>query len=129
MIAGILGGYVTGLVAGVLIGLPAQLSGEHLAMPVIAGVGVLGGLLRDIAPAPDSIWRFSPLPDLNIYRFFKESQHYRDTAFHLLLFAGILTAEALRQMLGLRFTTKELFFLTPVSAAMPHPHPASLAAV
>lgn len=128
LIAGILGGYVTGLLAGVLIALPAQMNGEHLAMPLIAGVGVLGGLLRDIAPAPESIWKFSPLPDLNIWRFFRESKNYRHTAYHLLLLAGIVLAEALRQMLGLRFK-KELFFLTPVSPGNPHPHPVTMAAV
>ncbi len=28
-------------------------------MPLLAGVGVLGGLLRDLAPDPEEIWRFS----------------------------------------------------------------------
>src|SRR5512133_2892137 len=50
LIAGIVGGYVSGLVSGVLISLPAVLAGEHLAMPLLAGIGVLGGLLRDLAP-------------------------------------------------------------------------------
>src|ERR1051326_1529863 len=77
MLAGILGGYVAGLLSGVLIALPALFHGEHLAMPLLAGIGVLGGLLRDIAPESEAIWRFSPLPDLNIYRFFKESWLYR----------------------------------------------------
>jgi len=60
---------------------------------------VLGGLLRDIAPDPEEIWRFSPFPDLSIIRFFKESRNYRTTAFHLLFCAGILFAEFLRQTL------------------------------
>ncbi len=40
LIAGILGGYVTGLLSGVLISLPAMLNpsgGEHLTMPLLAG--------------------------------------------------------------------------------------------
>ena len=53
-------------------------------MPLLAGVGVLGGLLRDLAPDPEEIWRFSPFFDLNIWRFFKESRNYQRTAFHLL---------------------------------------------
>ena len=32
---------------------------------------------------PRRIWRFSPFFDLSIYRFFKESQNYRRTVFHL----------------------------------------------
>jgi len=97
IIAGILGGYVTGLLSGVLISLPAFIHGEYLAMPLLAGVGVLGGLLRDLAPDSEEIWRFSPFFDLNIYRFFKESKDYRRTAFHLVFPAGILVAEALRR--------------------------------
>ena len=99
LIAGILGGYITGLLSGVLISLPALFNAEYLAMPLLAGVGVLGGILRDLAPDPEEIWRFSPFFDLNIYRFFKESKDYRRTAFHLVFPAGILVAEALRRML------------------------------
>ena len=100
-IAGILGGYVTGLVSGVLISLPALFPGrEYLTLPLLAGVGVLGGLVRDLAPDPEEIWRFSPYFDLNIWRFFRESRNYQRTAFHLLLLAAILVAEFLRQILA-----------------------------
>src|ERR1051325_1636924 len=113
LIAGVLGGYVTGLVCGVLISLPAVFAGQHLTMPLLAGVGVLGGLLRDLAPNPDEIWRFSFF-DLSIYRFFKESQNYRRAAFHLLFFAGVLVAEAVRRIMA-RFLEKDVFVLTPAT--------------
>jgi len=103
LLAGILGGYVTGLLSGTLISLPAMFAHFHsepATLPLLAGIGVLGGLLRDIAPNPEEIWRFSPFPDLNIIRFFRESRNYYRTAFHLLCFAGILFAEFLRQSLG-----------------------------
>ena len=101
LLAGILGGYVTGLVSGVLISLPALFPGrELLTLPLLAGVGVLGGLVRDLAPDPEEIWRFSPYFDLNIWRFFRESRNYQRTAFHLLLLAAILVAEFLRQILA-----------------------------
>jgi two-component system LytT family sensor kinase len=99
LLAGILGGYVTGLLSGTLIALPAVFDGQPVTLPLLAGIGVLGGLLRDIAPDPEEIWRFSPFPDLSIIRFFKESRDYRRTAFHLLFCAGILFAEFLRQAL------------------------------
>jgi two-component system LytT family sensor kinase len=102
LIAGILGGYVTGLASGVLISLPAMLNpsgGEQMTMPLLAAVGVLGGVLRDLAPDTDEIWRFTPFFDLNVYRFFKESRNHRRTAFHLEFTAGILVAEFLRQLL------------------------------
>jgi len=96
LIAGIMGGYVTGLLSGILISLPAVFT-DPLVMPLFAGVGVLGGLLRDLAQDPEEVWRFSPFFDLNIYRFFRENKDHRRTAFHLIFPAGILVAEALRQ--------------------------------
>ncbi|HLH19566.1 MAG TPA: histidine kinase [Bryobacteraceae bacterium] len=95
LLAGLIGGYVTGLLSGILISLPA-VPGDHVALPVLAGIGVFGGLLRDLAPDPEEIWRFSFF-DLSIYRFFKESRYYRRASFHLLFFVGILLAEAVRQ--------------------------------
>jgi two-component system LytT family sensor kinase len=100
LLAGILGGYVTGLLSGILIAMPAVFTNAALSLPLLAGVGVLGGLLRDLAPDPEEIWRFSPFPDLNIFRFFKETRNYRGTAFHLLFGAGILVAEFLRSELS-----------------------------
>jgi len=110
LIAGLLGGYVTGLIAGILISLPAVYNGEYLMLPLLAGIGVLGGLLRDMAPSPDEVWRFSPFFDLSIYRFFKEKQNHWRTGFQLIFFAAILCAEGLRQWLwGL--WEKRVFFL------------------
>ena len=117
LLAGLLGGYVTGLVSGVLISLPAMFGGQHLALPFLAGIGVLGGLLRDLAPQPEEIWRFSPFFDLSIYRFFTERKNHRRTAFHLMLVAAILYAEFLRQILG-QFSPR-IFRLVQ---GWPHPH-------
>jgi two-component system LytT family sensor kinase len=101
LMAGILGGYVTGLTSGVLISLPALFPGrELLTLPLLAGVGVLGGLVRDLAPDPEEIWRFSPYFDLNIWRFFKDNRNYQRAAYHLLMLAAILGAEFLRQILA-----------------------------
>jgi two-component system, LytTR family, sensor kinase len=122
-LAGLLGGYVTGLLSGLLISLPAFIiKHEHLTMPALAAMGVLGGLLRDLAPDPEDIWRMSPFPDLSIYRFLKENQNPRRAAFHLSLLAAILTAEFVRQHLSelTSFRQTELFRLAPPSH-QPHP--------
>jgi two-component system LytT family sensor kinase len=113
LIAGILGGYVTGLLSGALISLPALFAGEGLTLPLLAGVGVLGGLLRDLAPDPEEIWRFSPFFDLSIYRFFKARTDHRRTAYQLVFLAAILFAEFLRQTLGYLFTEKSVYFSAP----------------
>jgi two-component system, LytTR family, sensor kinase len=121
LIAGLLGGYVTGLVSGILIAIPAVFHQEYLTLPLLAGVGVLGGLLRDLAPTPEEVWRFSPFPDLNIYRFFKEKHHHWHTGFQLVFFSAILCAEALRQGLGGLFnsTHRELVFCLAPPGAEP----------
>ena len=67
--AGMVGGYVSGLVAGVLTAIPAFAKHELMSMPLFAGVGVLGGLLRDVSPEKEDIWRFSPLVSLNPKRW------------------------------------------------------------
>jgi two-component system LytT family sensor kinase len=132
LLAGFVGGYVAGLGSGVLISVPAMFLGERLTMPLLAGVGILGGLLRDCAPDPEEIWRFSPYFDLAIFRFFKESRHHRRTAFHLLLFASIPFAEFLRQTLASVKTTRttEVFNLMAESpTGWPHPHPLTVVAM
>ena len=50
LLCGLIGGYVAGVSGGSLISIPAMLHGEFLEMPWFAGVGVVGGLLRDLAP-------------------------------------------------------------------------------
>jgi two-component system LytT family sensor kinase len=65
LLAGMVGGYVTGLLSGILISIPAVANGEVLTMLLFAGVGVLGGLLRDLAPEKEDVWRFSPIFSLN----------------------------------------------------------------
>jgi len=122
LLSGILGGYVTGLLSGVLISLPAMFNGEYLTMPLLAGLGVLGGLIRDCAPDPEEIWRFSPFFDLNIYRFLRNRWR---AAFHLIFFVAILFSEFLRQTLGI-FFEKAVFYLYP---SWNNPHPLNIAAV
>jgi two-component system LytT family sensor kinase len=114
LLAGILGGYVSGLLSGIIIAVPAMFHHEPLTMPLFAAIGVLGGLLRDVATDTEDIWRFSPFFDLNVYRYFKQ-RNYRRGAFHLLFLAVILSAEFLRQMLG----PVKVFALQP---AGPHPN-------
>src|SRR5438132_10623122 len=67
-LAGLLGGYLTGLLAGALISLPAMFKGELMSMLLFAAAGVLAGLLRDVAPDTEEIWRFSPFFNLSLSR-------------------------------------------------------------
>ena len=95
LVAGMVGGYVTGLLSGVLISLPAMFRGEFMSMPLFAGVGVLGGLLRDIAPEKEDIWRFSPIFGLNPARL-RQRQSQLRVMFQLGCLFTIMFAELLR---------------------------------
>lgn len=111
LLAGVLGGYVTGLLSGVLISIPAMATGgEYLSMPLFAGVGVLGGLLRDTAPEPEAIWRFSPFVDLSLYRMLRKGENPKIGLFHAMFFLTILFAEFLR-WLSLQLYEKGIFTL------------------
>lgn len=124
-LAGILGGYFTGLLSGVLISVPAMFAGEPLTMPLLAGIGVLGGLVRDCAPDTEDIWRCSPFFDLNVYRVFRRRKNYRRTIFSILLLVTVLFAEFVRQMLG-HFFPHKVFLLYPDS---PHPRTLNVLAI
>lgn len=125
ILAGVLGGYVTGLFAGLLISIPAMFGhpSQYLTMPLLAGVGALGGLLRAVAPDPEEIWRFSPFFDLSLYRIFTRRHDHSRSAFQILCLLAIVAAEFLRMSIG-HFWPRRVFFLHPVS-----PHPLNLVAV
>jgi two-component system, LytTR family, sensor kinase len=72
IIAGMLGGYVSGLITGLCVSIPGMFNGEFMSMPLFAAAGILGGLLRDLAPNHEDIWYFSPFVDLNLYRLFRQ---------------------------------------------------------
>lgn len=98
-VLGIVGGYITGLLSGIFISVPSMLNGEFLTMLLLAAAGVLGGLLRDVAPEPEDIWRFSPFFDLQLYRLFKQNKKtydLRSTAYSLVCALSVLMLEVVR---------------------------------
>ncbi len=100
MLAGVVGGYVTGMISGILISVPAMLKHEYLSLPLFAAIGILGGLVRDLASDKEDIWRFSPIFDLNLIRALTKGKNYRRALVHIVFVAAILVAEFLRQTLG-----------------------------
>ncbi|MBL8227171.1 MAG: histidine kinase [Bryobacterales bacterium] len=114
LLAGLVAGYVTGLTSGILISLPAMLlNGELLSMPLFAGLGVMGGLLRDLAPEKEEIWRFSPFFDLGLLRLIRKQATYRQIFFQHVCLASILFAEFLRVNLAQNFGSQYLFVIYP----------------
>ena len=111
LLSGMVGGYVSGLVSGILISLPAMFNGEFMSMPLFAGVGVLGGLLRDIAPEKEDIWRFSPYFDLSVARLLKQRQNLRRSAFQVACLLAVIVAELLQFSVAKLFPPGSVFCL------------------
>jgi two-component system LytT family sensor kinase len=112
MTSGIVGGYLTGLITGVVSSLPAMfISGEYMAMPLYAAAGVAGGLLRDLAPEPEDVWRFSPFLDLSIWRLIRYPAARRRSAYHLAILISILITEMLREVVSELFGERMIFSL------------------
>jgi two-component system LytT family sensor kinase len=109
LVMGMLGGYVTGLLAGVLISLPAMFNGELLSMILFAAAGVLGGLLRDVAPDREAIWKLT-FPDQALFRLLRK-RDLRPAAFSLVSVLVILLAEFLRGTLATLFPNRGVFAL------------------
>ncbi len=117
LILGLIGGYFAGLTGGILISLPAMFAGEFLSILLFAAVGVLGGLLRDIAPEPESIWQFSPWFDQNVYRLLRGRKYdLRKSAFSLGVGLTILVSEVLRTSIAVVAPKYAVFSLYPVFA-------------
>jgi two-component system LytT family sensor kinase len=112
LLAGLMGGYVSGMLAGILLSIPAVLGGEVLALPFYAAAGLGGGLLRDSASNPDDVWRFSPFPDVNLYRIFEPGREFRSALFHAYFSGAVVAIELLRQLLGREFNGRHLLFTT-----------------
>jgi len=113
LLAGLMGGYVSGMLAGILLAVPAAaINNEYLAIPFYAAAGLGGGLLRDSASNPDDVWRFSPFPDVNLYRIFEPGRELRSALFHAYFTGAVVAIELLRQGLGREFGGRHILFTT-----------------
>lgn len=121
IIAGMLGGYVTGLITGMCVALPDMFNGQFMSMPLFAAAGILGGLMRDLAPQKEDIWYFSPFFDLNLYRLFRqilllsrkpiERRIVERAAYNVICTVLVIIAEGLRWGIHLLFPDHGTFFL------------------
>jgi two-component system, LytTR family, sensor kinase len=73
ILLGVIGGRLTGVLGGAMVGLPALLYGEWATLPFVVICGLVAGQLRDIAPDREDIWSFSPFIDLSIYRMIRRN--------------------------------------------------------
>jgi two-component system LytT family sensor kinase len=110
LLCGMVGGYVTGLVGGVLICLPAFFGNRELmSMPLFAGVGVLGGVLRDLAIEKEFVWHFS------VFDFSLRRRNLQRSLFQAGGLLAIIVAELLQLWVARLFPLKGVFCLRPLS--------------
>ena len=72
VIAGILGGYVSGLITGLCASIPDMFNGKWMSMALFSAAGLIGALIHDLAPRREDVWSFSPFVDLNLWRLLRQ---------------------------------------------------------
>ena len=122
IIAGALGGYVSGLLTGIFVALPDMFNLNFMSLPLFAAAGLIGALIHDLAPRREDIWRFSPFVDLNLYRLLRQALRLNRkaiqrrvvelAAFNVACNALVVVAEMLRwgvELLNFHYGTFGLF--------------------
>ena len=109
-LAGLIAGPYAGALVGTMVGLPALLGGETLAMLFAVGCGFAGGGLREVCPK-EAIWKFSPLFFTDLHRRAWRVIRLK-LDWQIILLASPVGLELIRQALGSRFEG-HLFHLAP----------------
>jgi two-component system, LytTR family, sensor kinase len=104
LLLGAIGGRLTGVMGGALMGFPALLHGEWVMLPFDVFCGLAAGQLRDLADDKEAVWSFSPFIDLSIYRWIRRNLPKPRFDWQITFFAIIV---------GLRFLQSELFRVFP----------------
>jgi len=109
ILMGALGGRFTGALGGAMVGLPALLHGEFLAMPFDVLAGLLSGVLRTLAQHED-IWSFSPFVDLSVYRWIRRNISRPRLDWQTSFFLFILGLQFLHIQLGRAWPGRIFYF-------------------
>ena len=109
-LVGLLAGPYSGAIVGAMVGIPAMVAGEWIALPFAIGCGFAGGGLRELCPK-EAIWHFSPLFFTDLHRYVWRLVRRLQIDWVVLLLAAPISLELLRQYLGRRFGY--IFFHNP----------------
>jgi two-component system LytT family sensor kinase len=101
-IAGLIAGPYAGAIVGFLVGLPATLAGEVMAIAFNVGCGFAGGGLREVCPK-QAIWHFSPFVFTGLHRYAWRFLRRFQIDWQVMLIAAPVLLELIRQFLGMRF--------------------------
>jgi len=73
ILLGVIAGRTAGVCGGILLSLPYLFMHQYMNLPLNVVAGLSAGFLRELATDREAIWSFSPLFDLNIYRWVRRS--------------------------------------------------------
>ena len=116
-LVGLIAGPYAGATVGLLVGVPALIAGEFIAIPFAFGCGFAGGGLREACPKED-IWRFTPFVFVDLHTHLWKTFRRREPQWQLVLLVAPVALEILRQALGARFGQQRLFYLDSPSPWM-----------
>ena len=116
-LVGLIAGPYAGATVGLLVGVPALIAGEFIAIPFAVGCGFAGGGLREACPK-DDIWRFTPFIFVDLHTHLWKMFRRQEPPWQLVLLIAPVALELLRQALGVRFGQQRLFYLDSPSPWM-----------
>ena len=102
-------GPYAGALVGVLVGIPASIAGEFIALPFAVGCGFAGGGLREACPK-EAIWQFTPFVFMDLHKHVWLMVRKLGVSWQLWLLLAPVALELLRQALGARFGVSRLFY-------------------
>ncbi|HTD21073.1 MAG TPA: histidine kinase [Terriglobales bacterium] len=113
LLMGVLAGPIAGAIGGGLVSVPAVLHQEYLTLPFNVGVGILAGILRDLARDPEEIWSFSPFIDLSVYRWVRKMVRRPHLDWQMGFFFLIVSLQFTRMELGKHFPGRIFYLQLP----------------
>jgi two-component system LytT family sensor kinase len=115
-LGGLIAGPYAGAIVGGLVGIPALVAGEIIAVPFAIGCGFAGGGIREVCPK-EAIWQFTPFIFVDLRKYLWQMLRRFEPNWQFVLLTAPVALELLRQALGLRFAS-ELFYLSSPSMWM-----------
>ena len=101
-LAGLIAGPYTGALVGLLVGAPALLAGEFIAMPFASAAALPAAACASCAPRK-TIWQFTPFVFVDLPTHVWQMVRKLEPNWQLVLLAAPVALELLRQTLGARF--------------------------
>ncbi|MBI3262562.1 MAG: histidine kinase [Acidobacteria bacterium] len=107
-VAGLIAGPYAGALVGLMVGAPAAIAHQYIALPFAIGCGFAGGGLRELCPK-EAIWHFSPFVFTTLHkRAWRMIRLQVD--WQVVLVLAPVALELVRQALGHRWPSR-LFYL------------------